>query len=136
MDIRTINGFAGRPPDVVLNFGHDPGAPSTARRAIAPLLSDPADCIADAVRLVTSELVSNVILHTSNGGTLLAWDPHPDVPLRLEVIDDEPRLPAAVAQPDITGRGLHIVDELADSWGIFERAGTKVVWAEFDRSIH
>ena len=36
--------------------------------------------------------------------------------------------------PAIGGRGLSIVDEIADDWGVEQRTPGKVVWAEFDRN--
>jgi hypothetical protein len=50
------------------------------------MLNDPNDPIADDVRATTSELVTNAIRHTYDGGELRAWDPRPDVPLRLSPI--------------------------------------------------
>ena len=83
-----------------------------------------------------SELVTNVVLHTEGGGEMRTWDPKPDVPLRLEIEDTSPGAPTVM--PDqaerITGRGLRILNALADSWGTFATKAGKVVWAEFDRT--
>jgi anti-sigma regulatory factor (Ser/Thr protein kinase) len=99
------------------------------------LLNVPDDPIADDVRLAASELVTNVVTHTDDGGELRAWDPRPDVPLRLEVEDPDPALPEIPAQtPSIGGRGLSIVDQIADDWGVDQQPPGKVVWAEFDRN--
>jgi hypothetical protein len=69
------------------------------------MLNDPNDPIAEDVRLTTSELVTNVIRHTGNGGELRAWDPRPDVPLRVEVQDSEPQLPSIPTKtPPIASR--------------------------------
>lgn len=125
-----------RKPDVTLEFGNDTGAPSAARRAMKGLLNDTDDPISVNVELVTSELVANVVVHTADGGVLRAWDPKPDVPLRLEVEDYANDVPAVVAAPPAAGgRGLHIVDGASDAWGVHPlEGGGKVVWAEFDRS--
>jgi hypothetical protein len=122
-----------RPPDVHFEFENDPSAPRRARRALAPLFTDPRDAIADAVNLAASELVSNVVLHTAFGGQMNAWDPKPDVPLRLEVHDHAPVIPVAPHHPDVTGRGLGIVDDVSDAWGVEPTADGKIVWAEFNR---
>jgi anti-sigma regulatory factor (Ser/Thr protein kinase) len=122
-------------PDVRYEFGHDQQAPARARREIDELLPDPDDVIRDDVRLTTSELVTNVIRHTTDGGEMRAWDPRPDVPLRLEVEDPEPGTPAIPSnRPDIGGRGLAIVDQVSDDWGVDEQPSGKTVWAEFDRN--
>jgi hypothetical protein len=132
-------GPPDRPPDVELPFDHDPDAPRRARREIRRLVRDPDDPIADAVVLSASELVTNTLVHTDDGGTMRAWDPQPDVPLRLEVEDHDPTTAAPQANPDPHqpgGRGLKIVGLVSDEWGVQPTDGGKVVWAEFDRNKH
>lgn len=122
------------PPDVSADFGHDAHSPRIVRRAISSLLDDPNDPIADSVALVTSELVSNVVQHTDDGGHVDAWDPRPGVPLVIEVSDPDRAVPETRAPGAAGGRGMHIVDDLADEWGIERTGRGKVVWVEFDRS--
>lgn len=126
-------------PDIAFEFTNDPAAPRGARQALETLFPS-TNAFADDVSLVASELVSNVVLHTSEGGHMHAWN---DDPLRLEVHDHDPKLPPPViqhAEPDPTevgGRGLNIVDEIADEWGA-EVDGTgdgKTLWAEFRRPL-
>ena len=97
------------------------------------MFTDPNDSIADSVALTASELVSNVVRHTDSGGLMQAWDPKPDVPLRLEVEDHDPTMPATPLNPSAGGHGLTIVDTVADAWGVEPTADGKVVWAEFNR---
>lgn len=101
------------------------------------LLDNIDDPISADVELVTSELVTNVVVHTNHGGVLRAWDPKPDVPLRLEVEDSDDHVPAAVpVLSAIGGRGLFIVDAASDAWGVNALVGGgKVFWAEFDRNV-
>lgn len=123
-----------RDADVEMNFGHDVGAPRQARRALDPLLSDPGDPIADDVKIVASELVSNVVQHTIDGGRVRAWDPKPDKPFHLEVSDDDvhsPQPPEAAS--DHGGRGLRIVEELSDACGVDVDENGKTAWADFNR---
>ena len=65
-----------------------------------------------------------------------AWNSEPAVPLRLEPADQGGGEPEPVAHSGATasgGRGLRIVDDVADYWGVEAApAGTKVR-AEFDR---
>jgi anti-sigma regulatory factor (Ser/Thr protein kinase) len=118
-------------PCVTFEFDHDEAASRSARRALRPLFPED-DPLADDVGLVASELVSNVIRHTDDGGQMTAWD---DDPLRLEVTDTEPSLPAPPGYADERGgHGLGIVDELADDWGAAPVEGNgKKVWAVFRR---
>lgn len=124
-----------RAPDVSVEFHKESTAPRRARKALQPLLDDPDDPISEAVETVTSELVSNVIQHTADGGTVKAWDPKPDQPFHLEVADDEACDPVSPdVPPQEGGRGLRIVEALADEWGVEHRGGKgKTVWADFNR---
>lgn len=123
-------------PDLRYGFASDAQAPRGARRAVEPWLEEPGDPIAEDVSLATSEMVTNVITHTTGGGELRLWDPKPDVPLRLEVEDCDPQLPTPVQPGDraVGGRGLRILEHLSDRWGFVRTVLGKFVWAEFDRS--
>ena len=115
-------------PDVDLPFDHDPGAPRRARQALAPLFND-GDETAAEVTLVASELVSNVIQHTDDGGELRAWRGER---VRIEVSDGDPVVPQPREEPTVLGgRGLRIVAQLADAWGTAVEPQGKTVWAEF-----
>lgn len=123
-------------PDVEFDFEHDLSAPRLARQSLAPLFRDPQDPIAIDVELAASELVTNVIVHTADGGTLKAWDRNVDRPLRLEVEDFDGRVPRATGLPPASaasGHGLAIVECVSDSWGVDTTSTGKIVWAEFAR---
>ena len=116
------------PPDVDYAFEHDDTAPRAARNALSPIVGS--GSFADDVKLASSELVTNVVRHTPNGGRMLAWDADP---LRLEVHDNSSTLPASNSRPTAGGRGLRIVDEVSSDWGAERTPGGKMVWVEFDR---
>lgn len=117
-------------PDITFAFGHDASAPRDARRALQPLFAS-GDEFADVVQLVASELVTNVVLHTEGGGRFAAWAADP---VRLEVHDDDPRLPGARPEPSVNGgRGLAIVSGIADRWGAETCPDGKTLWAELRR---
>jgi len=110
------------------------GAPGEGRRSlgsVAPLL--PAEVL-EAAQLTISELVTNALLHAPGGSAPieLTLRLEPDR-LRVEVLNQgEPFVPDVQDLDDLTGgRGLRIVDRLADSWGVRAEGGT-CVWAEFD----
>jgi len=117
-------------PDVSHEFANDPDAPREARRALRPLFPNDG-AIADDVTLVASELVTNVVQHTNAGGLMEAWG---DDPFVLNVTDFGTALPSSQAEADDQGgRGLHIIEELADDWGTTPHEHGKTVWATFDR---
>lgn len=81
--------------------------------------------------LLTSELVSNALLHARTQVDLLLV--MAASALRVEVHDSSRRQPQlrAAAPPDATtGRGLLMVDALAERWGIDGTADGKTVWFE------
>ena len=118
------------PPDVSVEIHHDARAPGTARRAVAPLLVEDGE-FAERVELAASELVTNVVEHTDDGGRFEAWDSDP---LVVAVSDTDRRIPTIPERSTIRGgRGLSIVDQVADDWGVEPTDTGKVVWAEFDR---
>jgi anti-sigma regulatory factor (Ser/Thr protein kinase) len=94
---------------------------------------DPADIVADAA-LMLSELVTNATRHTSTL-LLLEITIHAGT-LRVAVIDDAPGMPTPPHDPGpdaAGGRGLMIVDALADRWGVVQGTDRKTVW--FDLAL-
>lgn len=83
----------------------------------------------DAV-LLTSELVTNAVLHGRSDVCLELLDSHGVV--RVSVGDENSRRPAAVAQDAaaLDGRGLALVDAVAQRWGVEDRPLGKAVWFE------
>lgn len=89
----------------------------------------------DAV-LMISELVTNAVRHAHTRLSIMVSIANQT--LRVEVHDDDPTLPVA-SDPDqhaTSGRGLRIIDGLADHWGITPNTGGKVVWFELRLRPH
>ncbi|MFF4105351.1 ATP-binding protein [Streptomyces sp. NPDC001903] len=92
----------------------------------------PADT-AEVAELLITELVTNALVHTDQGAEVsarLAADR-----LRVEVRDYASRRPrpyVPTADDGTHGRGLMLVQSLADAWGVDApvQAGGKVVWFE------
>ncbi|MET9554911.1 ATP-binding protein [Streptomyces sp. NPDC006645] len=90
---------------------------------------------AEDVRLCVSELATNALVHgTAPGhGFLVKLDADVDV-VRLEVHDSRRQHPEArqAAGTDTSGRGLILVNALADGWGVEDRTPVgKIVWSCF-----
>jgi anti-sigma regulatory factor (Ser/Thr protein kinase) len=84
----------------------------------------------ETVRLLVSELVANAVTHAATRAELvLDVD---DRRLRVEVRDEGGGSPRrrdpSFEEP--TGRGLLIVEELADRWGVDDDPPGKSVWFE------
>ncbi len=102
-----------------------------ARRAVrdAVTKSGAAD-LAEAAELVTSELVTNAVVHAGTHVRLLITAEAKAV--RVEVGDASPHLPIrrSWSQMAGTGRGLAIVEDQTDRWGASRVDAGKVVWFE------
>jgi len=93
----------------------------------------------EAAALVVAPLASNAVLHGRVPGRdfvlRLVRDDDREV-VRVEVSDPHPAAPARVmpTATEDTGRGLVLVDALADRWGVRDRVGPgKTVWADCPR---
>jgi anti-sigma regulatory factor (Ser/Thr protein kinase) len=85
---------------------------------------------ADVARLLTSELVTNTIVHAHSEIDLRVH--LEDHRLRVEVEDDDERVPVPYprSRDAASGRGLQIVAGMAAAWGVNPCASGKVVWFE------
>ncbi|MET8075109.1 ATP-binding protein [Streptomyces sp. NPDC005303] len=115
-----------------------PASVGLARRRVREHLADwghgPADPVAADAVLLVSELATNVVRH----GPLLerefevAVTALADGSCLIEVSDEgrlEPR-PRVAGQLEETGRGLHVVENVAAAWGVWSRGRHgKTVWA-------
>jgi anti-sigma regulatory factor (Ser/Thr protein kinase) len=106
-----------------------PAVAGTARR-LARELASPATV--DTVELLVSELVTNAVLHAPGGDALelriSVWGEC----VRVEVRDSSSQVPQMLAPADwgLHGRGLFLVDALADRWGSEQTPTGKTVWCE------
>ncbi|GAA2243069.1 hypothetical protein GCM10010430_25890 [Kitasatospora cystarginea] len=90
--------------------------------------------LADTAELLTSELVTNALVHTGRGAVFDAvlTSETSERRLRIEVQDGTARLPGrrTPAEFATSGRGLLLVEALADDWGVQLRGDGKVTWFE------
>ncbi|MFI9243869.1 SpoIIE family protein phosphatase [Streptomyces sp. NPDC053086] len=114
---------------------HDLNAVKTARQFITDSLHTwGLDNLIDNTRLLTSEIVTNALIHADSDVDLRLRE-YPDH-LRLEVHDTDstPPIPIPITlTPDANqhaehGRGLLIVDALATQWGNTPTGRGKTIW--------
>lgn len=86
----------------------------------------------ETARLLVSELVANATIHAATAVDLVL--DLSDDRLRVDVGDTAGGRPAlrSPGPDDPTGRGLLIVDAMADRWGVDEVPPGKTVWFELD----
>jgi Histidine kinase-like ATPase domain len=110
-----------------------PESVGRARRFAARTLSSwGAQQLEDDVRVVATELATNALLHARTDFTLgITLDG--DL-LRLNLADGsaaQPRMRRFDSAESTTGRGLRMVAELAQAWGVEKDGAGKAVWCEF-----
>ncbi|MEU7023983.1 ATP-binding protein [Streptomyces sp. NPDC046203] len=128
-----MTGKAKQPTQLLRKVGGaDLAAVPEVRHALRAMLGAwGAPGATDVAELLTSELVTNALVHTEHGAVVTATvEPEQ---LRVEVRDfvpgiDHPRVP--YADDGTHGRGLILVEALADSWGVENQGVGKVVWFE------
>ncbi|MBX7546563.1 ATP-binding protein [Streptomyces sp. tea 10] len=94
--------------------------------------------VVDVAQLCASELVSNVINHVGlETPTTLAVSMNGSC-LRIEVHDPDTRALPTLVQAGLgseAGRGVALVDAVADRWGVELRADRKVTWCEMGTGL-
>lgn len=122
----------------------------SVRRADLKAVGDIRRCLRDLLRhrcrsdaaevaeLLVTELVTNALVHTEQGAEVSAS--LAAARLRVEVRDYAARRPVPyvpAADDGTHGRGLALVQALADAWGVdaLEPGRGKVVWFELDGGL-
>ena len=111
-------------PAAPVSVGH-------ARRFVADALAAVgAPQLVDVAGLLASELVTNAVVHA--GGTIRVHVSTGDGTVRIGVQDPSARhpLPRQAADGDRSGRGLALVTDLAERWGVDDLDAGKEVWFE------
>ncbi len=94
--------------------------------------------LAETLILLISELVTNAVVHTGSSARLrMCFSGTGAVvgTVRVEVVDASARPPRQrhADGEDTNGRGLELVDGLADRWGWQHEGAGKRIWCEVDR---
>lgn len=109
-----------------------PSSAAAGRRFVADVLWQrgfPTEVI-DAAVLLTSEAVTNAVVHA---GTPIEVVVRVDLAMaRIEVHDRDPAPPTAGhPEPlDGSGRGLRVIEALAEAWGVHHSGEGKCLWFE------
>jgi anti-sigma regulatory factor (Ser/Thr protein kinase) len=111
-----------------LELSADPSAAAKARAWLRARLSDWSSDGVEAVQLLVSELVTNAVLHTNDPVEVTAVRSGSRV--TVEVTDRNPSKPVlkTYGRDAATGRGLRLVESLADEWGVRGDENRKAVW--------
>ncbi|MFF8591930.1 ATP-binding protein [Streptomyces sp. NPDC015220] len=129
-------------PSLTAQFASTPRGVRLARRLAERSMGEwgypPASDTSGAVALIVGELAANAVRHGRvpgrDFGLRIRLDPAAGV-VRIEVADataeQPPAVPPSSSPDEESGRGLLLVDTLADRWGSASRHPVgKTVWAE------
>jgi len=128
--------FAAMASGAVLGSLTIPGRPEHVREArafAAKALGDLHPAL-DNIVLLTSELVTNAIMHTRSrhhDGAVQLVITESDGGVRVEVSDEGSELTAPVVRSEVfssDGHGLFLVQSLADQWGYLRDDNGTTVW--------
>jgi DNA-binding NarL/FixJ family response regulator len=140
-ELATVAGMVGAVEAVLFqastSLSSDPRSAGDARRFVAgtlePWLLGP---LVDTVTLLTSELVTNAVVHAGSDVDVVVR--LTGALARVEVTDRSELVPAPrlSSLDDDSGRGLALVQALARRWGTNRQpGGGKTVWFEVPRRI-
>jgi anti-sigma regulatory factor (Ser/Thr protein kinase) len=123
--------------ELVEKLDSDAREVSRVRHAVATALSSAgvSDDETDVVALLVSELVTNAIRHGRPPLTIRAE--HSDGSVTVGVEDASSTVPVPVEDTSWDasgGRGLHLVEALADGWGVIRNGNGKRVWFRLELS--
>ncbi|MFF5449089.1 SpoIIE family protein phosphatase [Streptomyces sp. NPDC012888] len=134
----TLAGAVRPARRIVLTVAQaEPERIASARHQVAGLLHDWADADqVDSAVLMVSEMVTNVLVHT-DGDALLVAEAAGELGsrrLRVEVADGSDELPHKRHPGEMasSGRGVLLMEMLADRWGVDPRGDGKSIWFELD----
>ncbi|WGD41750.1 ATP-binding protein [Streptomyces cathayae] len=130
MTFRTL-----APKSSSLHVPSDTGAVSSARCRVVAIVRDwdllLAEEAVETLELLAGEVIANAVVHTGEGCRVtVSWN---GTCVRLEAEDAESGLLPQRAPADLdeeSGRGLQLVDGLAQAWGSRPTTDGKVVWFE------
>ncbi|MBB5937752.1 ATP-binding protein [Streptomyces zagrosensis] len=136
MPFSVSPGSAAGPYEEAFRLPAERAAVSDARRRVRMWLNcqQVSEDARDMAQLVISELVTNAVVHTSSTSIACVLQSVRGQ-LRIEVRDQgggtTRPTPRDAAAGDENGRGLLLVETLADTWGVVfgERGEGRTVWA-------
>lgn len=125
-------------------FAHDAASVPRARHVVRSVLDGAGlDEMATAeIEIVVSEIVGNAVRHArplTDGAIHVQCEVTPEVLPHVEIAVTDGGspghkvVPRTAADSDTSGRGLFIVEGLADEWGVVENLEdlSRTVWASF-----
>jgi anti-sigma regulatory factor (Ser/Thr protein kinase) len=118
-------------PRRVTQLPPEPASIPAARHFAVDALDELGGGPREEIELLVSELATNAVLHAGTGLRLTLCRSRQCV--RVEVRDGNPRPPKVILRPDPMrpgGRGMCLVNAIADDWGVDLTDDGKTIWFE------
>jgi Anti-sigma regulatory factor (Ser/Thr protein kinase) len=118
---------------VELRLPAGPSAPAQARAVVEAIGSDLPEAVLVDAKLLLTELVANAVKHATRGRQDVTVRITRNHFVRVEVLDPGPMFNPNPRPPGTGaggGRGLLIVDSIANAWGMEPDEAGKKVWFE------
>jgi len=127
----------GSAREALVHLASDVASLGEGRRFVARTLRDwdVDEARIEPAMLVANELVANAIVHAQSAPVLSLAATGADLMLRVSDDSSTPPVARTPGPDDFAGRGLVLVDALADRWGIDTSASGKSVWVAFDGAL-
>ncbi|MCU1676446.1 MAG: putative two-component sensor histidine kinase protein [Frankiales bacterium] len=105
--------------------------PAARRFVVGTLRSWGIDALIDDTAVVTSEIATNAVKHAASPFRVRVTRNDAIVRVAIEDVAPVQPMPRNAAPEDFGGRGLALVQQMADRWGCDPVDDGKAVWAEF-----
>ena len=117
--------------EAAVDFWASPSAAAHARHFTVAVITDwGLTASVDTIELLVSELVTNAVRHAGTSGEVRIAELCDGVRIGVADASTDPPTLDVIDLTSSSGRGMHLVSDLSDAWGIDLRDDGKVVWFE------
>lgn len=126
----TSTAPAAQEPDLRIEVPIDLAAVDGVRTQVVDLAAGWGFTELEDLEVVTSELVTNAIVHAHSSSVVEVRRVDGDcIEVSVSDTDPEPPVKRIPYEQHTRGLGLHIVDALCEDWGVRQVSAGKTVWA-------
>jgi anti-sigma regulatory factor (Ser/Thr protein kinase) len=109
-------------------FSCRPESVTAARHFVRNVLCARERGAIEAAELMTSELATNAVRHARSAFELTVRTTSEEIRVEVRDMGEGQPTPGSPSPGERSGRGLRIVQAMADSWGTASTSGGKLVW--------
>ena len=118
------------------DFEAEPQSAPRARSFVLSKVGNQDEELAMRLSILVSELATNAILHAGTVFKVIVLQDGERIRVSVHDLSPAPPVMKSFGQDQPTGRGLVIVDSMADKWGVESENNGKTVWFELATGTH